>query len=154
MLIIGYGNLDRGDDAAGLLVARRLRERGVPAILHSGDGLALLDMWEVADVVMIDAMAGAEEGSVRVFNADEIDGSAETFPSTHDFGLREAIALGRVLNRMPRRLTIYGIGGARFERGEGPSSEVLAAVERVVNELSARCLPERDSEYAGQTRRS
>jgi len=40
--IIGCGNLDRGDDAAGLLVARRLRALGVEAAEHSGEGLTLL----------------------------------------------------------------------------------------------------------------
>ena len=154
MLIIGYGNLDRGDDAAGLLAARGLRDRGVVAISHSGDGLALLDMWEAAEVVVIDAVLGLEPGSVRVFEGDEIEAAAETFPSTHDFGLREAVGLGRVLGRMPRRLTVYGIGGARFERGESASAEVIAAVERVVDELSAKSLPAHDSASAARTNRS
>ncbi len=43
MMIIGCGNSDRSDDAAGLLVARRLRELGIDARELSGDMLGLLD---------------------------------------------------------------------------------------------------------------
>jgi hydrogenase maturation protease len=154
VLIIGYGNLDRGDDAAGVLAALSLRNRGVPAISHSGDGLVLLDLWEAADVVVIDAVLGIEPGSVRVFDGGEIEAAAETFPSTHDFGLREAVGLGRALHRMPRRLTIYGIGGRQFDRGAAPSMEVLAAVDRLVEEISAKFLLAPDSACAVQTFRS
>jgi Ni,Fe-hydrogenase maturation factor len=38
--IIGCGNAERGDDAAGLLLVRRLRELGVDAHEHSGEGRA------------------------------------------------------------------------------------------------------------------
>ena len=44
LLIIGCGNFDRGDDAAGLLVARRLHALGVDTlhieiIEHSGESV-------------------------------------------------------------------------------------------------------------------
>ena len=36
-LVIGIGNDFRHDDAAGLVAARQLRERGVAARMHEGD---------------------------------------------------------------------------------------------------------------------
>ena len=136
-MIIGYGNLDRGDDAAGVLAAQRLRELGVSAIEHSGDGLALLDLWDGAeDVVVIDAMtSGAAVGTIRIFDATT-PFAHETFPSTHQFGLREAIELARVMERFPRRLRVYAIEGACFDAGAFPSPEVLDSVEKVAQELS------------------
>ena len=38
MLILGCGNPDRSDDAAGVLVVRRLRELGIHADEFGGDG--------------------------------------------------------------------------------------------------------------------
>jgi len=142
MLIIGYGNTDRGDDAAGILVARRLRDLGVDAIEHLGDGCALLDLWAAADgfadeVVVIDAMvSGKPLGSVRVWDARELRAAEPALrTSTHRFGLGQAVELARVLGQLPARLTIYGIEGLRFEPGAEPSLEVLRAVERVALEL-------------------
>jgi Ni,Fe-hydrogenase maturation factor len=50
-LVIGIGNPDRGDDAAGLAVARNVRAAapaGVAVIELDGDQLALLDAWDGA----------------------------------------------------------------------------------------------------------
>jgi len=52
-LVLGCGNPDRGDDAAGRLVARRLGELGIEARENSGDALALLDAWQGADEVVV-----------------------------------------------------------------------------------------------------
>ena len=60
-LVIGIGNPDRGDDAVGSLVVRRLGGR-VPSsvflIERNGDALALIDDWAGSDaVVLVDAAA-------------------------------------------------------------------------------------------------
>jgi hydrogenase maturation protease len=44
-VVVGVGNDWRGDDAAGLVVARRLREAGIPTVEVGGDPAALLDAW-------------------------------------------------------------------------------------------------------------
>ena len=139
MRIIGCGNPDRADDAAGLLVARRLRELGFDALEHSGDGFALLDLWQGSDnVVLVDAMvSGRPPGSVAVWDAESQPAAARGYRcSTHVFGPAEAVELGRALDRVPLRLRIYGIEASDFETGGAPSAEVLAAVERVVSELA------------------
>ena len=49
--VIGVGNAWAGDDAAGVLVARMVRDRapdGVAVIEHEGEPTALLDAWEGA----------------------------------------------------------------------------------------------------------
>ena len=57
------------------------------------------------------------------------------------FGPAEAIDLARVIGRLPERIRIYGIEGAKFEPGAPPSGEVMEAVDRVgrkiANEISA-----------------
>lgn len=136
-LIIGCGNEHRGDDAAGPLVARRLRELGVRAREESGEGLALIESWSgAAHVILIDAViTGAPAGTVTVF--DPRLGPVPHTPraSTHSFGVAEAIELARTLDRLPPALEIYGIEANQFEAGSEPSPEVLAAVERVAQEV-------------------
>jgi hydrogenase maturation protease len=135
VLVIGCGNADRGDDAAGVLVARRLRERGVNAREHSGDGLALIESWNDAEyVILIDAaVTGAAAGTITgCIGADAVP-LRESSTSTHGFGVAEGIELARALGRLPPMLKIYGIEGKDFTPGAAPSAAVLESVERVVN---------------------
>jgi hydrogenase maturation protease len=143
-LIIGCGNTDRSDDGAGILVARRLRSLGLNAIEHSGDGLALIELWHgFDDVVVVDAMmSGAEPGSVATWDPVSQPVCSENWRcSSHVFGPAEAIELARVIGRLPEQIRIYGIEGVKFEPGGAPSRDVLDAVDRVgckiADEISA-----------------
>jgi len=130
MLILCCGNPDRGDDAAGPLVAARLNARVVAP-------LDLLEAWAGApDVIVVDAVvSGAPPGTVTVWEA----GQLSAIPSrggTHSLGLAEAVGLAQALGKLPERLRIYGIEARSFAGGAPPSPEVLAAVERVVQEIA------------------
>ena len=137
MLILGCGNDDRSDDAAGLLVARRLRQLGIDAHEHRGDALELLEAWNGAhEVVVVDAIvSGAAPGTVIRWDAAAPLAAGEFQCSTHDLGLAEAVELARVLGRLPAKLTIYGIEAKSFERGGQPSTEVREAVERLTAQI-------------------
>jgi len=124
-LIVGLGNPNRGDDAAGLLVARQLSALGLPAREFRGDGLALLDELAGArDAILIDAVVtGAPPGTVQVWQGDSAAEVALSSPacSTHAFGAGETLRLGRVLGRLPARLFVVGIEAESFQPGEPPS---------------------------------
>jgi hydrogenase maturation protease len=139
LIVIGVGNAWRGDDGAGLAVARRVRESrpdGVEVREVEGDASALMDAWTDADrVVVVDAAAsGAPPGTVRRFDA-----RSESLParavrsSTHAFGVADAVELARALGRLPDRLDVYAIEGATFTAGD----RLSPAVERAVEELAA-----------------
>jgi len=137
-LILGCGNPDRADDSAGLLAARRLRELGVDAREHGGDMLSLIDRWSGCDdVIVIDAMmSGAPAGTTVVLDARAVEVPRGQFHcSTHAFGLAEAVELARSLDRLPPKLTIYGIEAGNCESGGALSAEVAQAVERVAGEI-------------------
>jgi hydrogenase maturation protease len=140
-LVVGVGNAWAGDDAAGLLVARMVRERapaGVDVIEHEGEPTALLDMWEGARLaVVVDATSGGgTPGAIHTFDASQEELPAGfTGTSTHAFGLAEAIAVARALGRVPERLVVVGIEGERFEAGAEPSAEVTGALERAAEEV-------------------
>jgi len=137
--IIGCGDADRGDDGAGVLVARRLCEWGVPALFSSGEGSGLLEALSGCDdVVLVDAVVtGAAVGTVKTWEGRPEGLLRRARASSHQLGLDVALDLARALGRMPRRLRIHGIEGRRFGAGEAPSPEVLAAVEEVARRIAA-----------------
>lgn len=139
-MIIACGTAERGDDAAGLLAARRLREAGLEVHEHSRDGLALMELWSGhEDVILIDAVVtGAAAGAVKVWDGRHAPVEPDAFPSTHAFGVAEAIRLAKALGRMPARMTIYGIEAKRFDTGSGPSAQVLQGVDDVVKMITSR----------------
>jgi len=140
-LIIGLGNEYRGDDAVGLIVARRLREaapESVRVLEESGEGAALLESWQDADaVILIDAVhSGAKPGTIHRFDAHVQPIARKFFRfSTHAFGVAEAVELARALGRVPPRLIVYGVEGKRFEAGVGLSPDVEAAVQEVAERV-------------------
>lgn len=140
-LIIGLGTVDCGDDAAGILVARRLAELGFNSIAHTASPIALIDIWKPSDsVIVIDAvLSGAQPGTVYVWNAYEQDfENSGLRSSTHAFGLADSIKLARALDRLPKSLVIYGIEAADVAAGTPPCAQVCHAVERVTHELVSR----------------
>lgn len=142
-LIIGVGNIYRGDDGAGLAVARRLRENdlpGVTVIEQAGEGTALMEAWRNAErVALIDAVRSqARPGTIHRFDAHQ--GRLPTsvvYCSTHAFGLAEAVELARVLAWLPPVLIVYGIEGARYQEGTGLSPPVKHAVEQLATRIKA-----------------
>lgn len=139
-LVIGIGNRDRGDDAAGPLVIDALRRAPVatrPATLVVEGDLSDLSLRWAADdhVVMVDAaVTGEPVGTVRRF--DTIP-AGETLLSSHGISLRDAIELGRLLGRSPSRLEIIAIEGACFDHFAPPHPYVLRSAETVAAQLLA-----------------
>jgi hydrogenase maturation protease len=133
-LVIGVGNPDRGDDAIGMLVARRVKEArpsAVTVVESNRDGASLMDLWESAGtVIVIDAVACDEKpGTIFRFDAGAAPIPARTLSfSSHAISLAEGIELARVLNQLPKRLIVYGIVGRHFGLGAKPCPKVEAAV--------------------------
>ena len=140
-LVIGVGNADRGDDAAGLVAARAVRaaDSRIAVAELAGDQLGLLDMWAGADeVIVVDAVwSGAPAGTVFRFSAATPLGGPFRRPGTHTFSLADVIELARNLNVLPPRLTGYGIEGRDFGFGKPLSPPVAAAVGEVAKLLLA-----------------
>ncbi len=140
-IVIGIGNALRGDDAAGVEVASRLREHVLPdveVVACDEEPSRLIEAWEGADaVVLVDCVtSGAPPGTLHRFDA-----GAESIParelrsSTHAIGLAETIELARALGRLPQRVVVHGIEGASFEAGAPLSPAVETAVSRLVNTI-------------------
>jgi hydrogenase maturation protease len=154
VIVIGVGNDLRGDDAAGLEVARRCRAllADVPDIRvqeFEGEAIGLLDVWDGADaVVLIDAVrsSGAPAGTVHRFDVAR-DPVPALFArsSSHAIGIGEVIELARRLGRLPSSVILIGIEGARFAAGRGMGESVAGALDvlagRAVSEARALLAP-------------
>jgi hydrogenase maturation protease len=143
ILVIGIGNPDRGDDAAGLAVVRRIRELTKPGEVTVrelvGDQLDLMDAWNGAiEVYVVDAVcSGGTPGTVYQFGAADALTGQFAHRGTHTFSLADVVELARALGRLPRRLAGFGIEGASFAFGAPMSQPVRAAVDTVTSMLLA-----------------
>ncbi len=152
VLTIGVGNSDRGDDAVGLIVAQRLRQRlpaHVPILQTTGDPGCLLEALQTAEtIILIDAVhsrweagltsgtTGASPGTIHRFAAHESPLPADFFRcSTHAIGIPETIELARALDYLPRQLIVYGIEARDFATGTGLSAPVEQAADKLVDIL-------------------
>jgi hydrogenase maturation protease len=137
-LIIGVGNEYRGDDGAGLVVARALRALSLPhtrLVEHTGEAGALMDTWQDADhVFVIDAArASGTPGALSRIEAHDTPLPARFLStSTHDLGVAEAIELSRLMGSLPERLVVYAIEGRDFTVGTALSLPVEHACREVV----------------------
>jgi hydrogenase maturation protease len=135
--VIGIGNRFRGDDGAGLAVARALREMALPDVTvleQDGDAAALLEILKTGEpLYIVDAVcSGAAAGTL--FRLDVTDSplpmSLRSGGSTHALGVAEALGLSRALGYPPARRVIYGIEGKDFAYGDSLSPSVRSAVEK------------------------
>jgi hydrogenase maturation protease len=129
MVIIGVGNEYRGDDGAGIAVARRLRvlfSTGVTVLEESGEGAALIEAWQGATwVILVDAVrSGSPPGTIH-----RLDARVAPMPTGF---FAEAVELARSLDQLPPHVIVYGIEGENFTAGVELSPSVKQAVGEVV----------------------
>jgi len=130
--IVCVGNELCGDDAAGVLVARRLAG-AVPWKVFDTQTVPesfLMKIVEAApaSVVLIDALDfGAAPGAVELIEASQVAGQG---PSTHG---PAPLAFLDILQMMhPCRRVVLGIQPELSEFGSSPSEAGLRAVDRIV----------------------
>lgn len=143
-LIVGCGNLLRGDDAVGPVLVRNLWERGLPRGVRCADGGTggmdvAFQMRGVPHVILVDACrSGAEPGALFEVPGDEV----EHLPPLsgihlHAFRWDHALAFARWLlkDHYPPKVTVYLIEAARLDLGEPLSAPVDAAMRRLAGML-------------------
>ena len=136
VLIIGYGNPLRGDDAAGFLAAERLRDL-FPAL--DIEILAVHQLTpELADpisragrVVFIDAAATGEPGLIY---RRPVAPALDTGTFTHQGTPAALLALTRVLYGEAPRAVLITVAGLDFGFGAPLSAPVKRALETLVSE--------------------
>jgi hydrogenase maturation protease len=150
ILVAGVGNLLRGDDGFGVVVARQLLERGVPAgvrVLDIGIGgihlvQELLD--PVDALVVVDAVdLGRPAGTVLVVRPDVLDVAdlpparrRDALADMHYATPERAFMLARALGVLPAATWVVGCQPADTDRlGEGLSRTAAGAVATAAGEV-------------------
>ena len=139
-LVVGCGNLLRGDDAAGPILVRRLAETGVPS------GVRLLDggtagrdvafaMRGARRVVVVDASRlGVEPGTVHRVPGSELEDLEPPPSNLHAFRWDQALGFARWLlgEDYPSDVVVWLVEGGSFEPGAPLTPAVDVAVDRIV----------------------
>ncbi len=147
-LVIGVGNDFRRDDAVGLRIARRLRDRSdgrLRVAEVSGDVTLLMELWRPASrVVVVDACAaGGNAGHISHWEGGEVAQAVVRLRgSTHHLGVADVITLSQSLHHAPELVDVYGIEGKDFSFGTDLSPEVAQAAENLSRTLQNLLLTE------------
>ena len=144
ILVVGCGNLIRGDDAAGPVLVRRLAERGMPAGVRLVDGgTAGMDvafaMRGVRRVIVVDASRlGVEPGTVHPVPGEELADLEPPSGNLHQFRWDQALGFARWLlkDEYPGEVEVWLVEGASFEPGAPLTPDVDAAVDRIADEVA------------------
>jgi len=136
VLVIGVGNLQRGDDGAGLLVAQALSAKHLPSVTveeSSGEIASIVELLQTApDVIIVDAMRSGKPAGTALW-IDPLSAASDattTISSTHGFGVAQAIELLKALGKLPKRIRILGIEGQYFALGAPVSPKVREGVAK------------------------
>ncbi len=147
ILIIGYGNPLRGDDAAGWIVAERLRENLAPV-----DPVQIVTvhqlMPELAEpisqadlVIFIDAASQGD--SPGAWKCQAADSRATVSPSNfgHHVTPAELLAYARCVFQACPRALVVSIAAESFELGAPLSAPVRRAANEVTRHLIEKIHP-------------
>jgi hydrogenase maturation protease len=144
MLVLGLGNPLLGDDAIGLKVAGRLRQRlaaieDVDVLEEEAGGLRLMEAMTGYDrVVVVDAaVTGGAPGTIRRMGPGEIP--TQRTAIAHGIDLPRALELGRALGLpMPSVVRVVAIEAERvLEFSSEMTPAVAAALEPAVEAVLA-----------------
>lgn len=149
-LIVGCGNLIRGDDAAGPILVRQLAERTLrPGVRLADAGTAGMDvafaMRGARRVIVVDASrTGAEPGTIHRIPGRELEDLEPPSGNLHQFRWDQALGFARWLlgADYPPDIEVWLIEGESFGAGEPLSPHVSASVNWVAEMLATDFGPE------------
>ena len=143
-LIIGCGNLLRGDDAVGPILVRVMWDMGLPPGVRLADGgTAGMDvafqMRGADQVIIVDAcQTDNAPGTLYKVPGEELENLPPlTGINLHAFRWDHALAFGRWLlkDEYPEKITVYLIEAGSLEHGADLTPPVRAAMEGLANQL-------------------
>jgi hydrogenase maturation protease len=135
LLVIGYGNPLRGDDATGTLAARRLAERGFRALaVHQLTPELAETIAAARAVVFLDADATLQPGEIAV---EALGPPAAASPLEHHAGPAALRRLARIGYGAEPAAWLIRMGGESFAFGDPLSPRAETAVSRAVEAAAA-----------------
>jgi hydrogenase maturation protease len=139
VLVVGYGNVLRGDDGVGWAVVARLsrdpRFHGLQTrAQHQLTPELALDASRAALVILVDASVVQAPGSVEVRRLDPAHAAGTAW--THHLEPDSLVALASELWGASPAVLVVSVGIASLETGDRLSPAVEAAVPRAVDAIA------------------
>ncbi|HOK56758.1 MAG TPA: hydrogenase 3 maturation endopeptidase HyCI [bacterium] len=130
--IIGIGNRLKGDDAAGSIIAEKLKEKVknenllvIDAEINPENYIGVIKKFNPPFILIIDAIDfGSFPGDFRIFKPEQIK---DTTISTHNFSIP-------LLKNLIDNIEIYilGIQPEKIKLGENISQKVSETIEKII----------------------
>lgn len=151
LVVIGCGNLNRSDDAAGVRVIEQLREQlrvefgaALPAgvkLFDAGTGgmEVMFQARGASALIVVDACrSGSEAGAIFRLPGSEINTAHQPAYSLHDFRWDHAVHAGRQIfgAAFPAELTVYLIEAGSLQLGTELTVPVGRAVSTVCGHIA------------------
>lgn len=139
-LVLGLGNTIMSDDGLGPAVIALLQQHhellpdGVTLLDGGTLGLDLLPRLEgVARLIVIDALeTGQAAGTPVRLTGDDVPLALETKLSPHQMGLKDLLAVARLLDHLPQEIVLIGAQPACIELSTELSPELSACLPELV----------------------
>ncbi|MBD2442308.1 MAG: hydrogenase maturation protease [Dolichospermum sp.] len=146
LTIIGCGNLNRSDDAVGVIIAQGLQQylaqNPHPKIRVFDCGTAGMEVMFQArgseKLIILDASCtGSEAGAIFKVPGNELEALPEPSYNLHDFRWDHALAAGRKIfgDDFPQEVTVYLIEAGNLDLGLELSPVVRRSADLVFAEL-------------------
>ncbi len=151
LTIIGCGNLNRNDDAVGVIIAQRLQQYlatyPYPHVKVYDCGTAGMEVMFKArgsrHLIIIDASStNSEPGAVFTLPGKELEALPDSSYNLHDFRWDNAIAAGRKIFKddFPEIVTVYLIEAENLDFGWELSNVVKNSADFVFEQIKAAIL--------------
>ena len=143
VLVMGVGNMLRGDDGFGVAVLDEVGNRNLPGNVDLLDaGTSIIDLMEELNgrrkVVVIDAVRGGQTpGTLYRFSPEDVAAEAVPADSLHQVGLLETLRLAELVDCRPEQVVIIGAQPEDTSLKIGLTEAVAAAVPRAAEMVMA-----------------
>lgn len=143
--VVGVGNILLGDEGLGVRAVERLKEKPLPAsiqVFDAGTSIhQLLPAFEGFDkMVIIDAVkAGQEPGAIYRFTLEELESDKGKdigfMLSLHELDVPRAIALERLVSKLPEEIVFIGMEPEKISEGMELSGTVSKKMDQLLSAI-------------------
>jgi len=144
ILVLGLGNTIMSDDGIGPKVIEQLQQDAALSenvvLLDGGTlGLDLLPHLErVKRLIIVDAVEiGQPAGSCVRLAGDEVPMALETKLSPHQMGMKDLLAVARLMGHLPDEIVLIGVQPASLEMDTELTPAVAAAMPTLLAMVQA-----------------
>ena len=139
VVVLGIGSELRGDDSAGIMVAKKLEKEKIAGLTVLIGGTAPENMTgeikrlRPSHLIIVDAAdMKAAPGTIRLVDPDEVGGFSF---STHSLPIK--VLVNYLLEHFPCKVTLIGIQPKSISFSDNPSPEIETAAETTAQMISA-----------------